>query len=199
MSDRISRKSTSPTKNIWRCLRQRDYPPDKDGWIDYHDLKLVARNLRNLELLDRDMRLGLADKLDPTGHKKSRYKLVRPAGRPQLTDPSDDPLVMAMNKGTLTVIAEHVRQNPLPDPRVRNWLADRFDPASPDGPRFIVKLPPGRPVGKSPLKELAERMLAHRIDSDFRAHGKLEAALHNVAQKTGVSRSTALRKWKKYS
>ena len=53
--------SSLKPKNIWRCLRQRDYPPDKGfgpGSVDYHDLRLIAKHLRNAEMLDRDMRLA---------------------------------------------------------------------------------------------------------------------------------------------
>jgi hypothetical protein len=150
MSDQSSNTSRMKTKDIWRCLRQRDCPPDEGGCIDYHDLRLVARTLRSSELRDRDMRLGLANKLFPSDPKKSRYRLIRPAGRPPLTDHSHDPLVTAMNKADLKVIADHLRQTSSPDPRVLAWLADHFDPPTADGPRFVVKLPPGRPTGKSP-------------------------------------------------
>jgi hypothetical protein len=173
-----------------------DCPPDEGGWIDYHDLKLVARTLRSSEALDREFWRGLADKLDPSNPRKSRYKLIRVAGRPQIK--FRGPLVASLDKGDLKSIAEHLRGTFWPDQRVVDWLVDRLDPPLANSPRLVVKLPVGRPVHKSFAEELQERIIAAQVESEFRAHGKLDAALRSVEIKTGISRTTALRRWKRY-
>jgi hypothetical protein len=186
--------------SIWICVGKADYPVDVGGWTDYHNLESVAKTLRSSEALDREFWCGLADKLDPSDPKKSRYKLIRSAGRPHIMDLFHGPLVAAMDQGDLKTIADHLRESLWPDQRVVDWLVDRLDPSTVNSPHLIVKLPPGRPrAKKSFFEELRERIIAAQIDSELREHGKLEAALQSVMTKTGISRTTARRTWKKHS
>jgi hypothetical protein len=189
-------------KDIWRCLSQWKIPPDREvalNGLDFHNLPVIGQRLRQDEPIPQGLFLKLAEKLNPSDSKKGRYVLRRAIGRPRKSSPSLDPIVSAMNRGELAQIAAHLRDAPAPDPRLLRWMADRLDPAGPSDPHFIIKLPPGRPWGKSPWKEMSDMMVAHRVNADLQVHGKLEAALHSVVEKLGISRSTARRKMKKYS
>jgi hypothetical protein len=174
--------------------------------IDNDDMRLPARYLLETEFVDQRILRALADKLDLSDRKISKFVLKKTAGRPRkgLPPTIDDPLGMAMESGDLKNIADYLRHTPAPDRRILLWLADRLDPVTVDGPHFVVKQPRGKRPRQSQWEtriageQARLKMLGMKVERRFREAGKLEAALHHFSQKNEdwlhpMSRSTARR------
>ncbi|MDB5567365.1 MAG: hypothetical protein JWP84_3931 [Tardiphaga sp.] len=173
----------------------------------YHDdTGLPAQYLRTAESIDRRIIRELADKLDPSDPKLSRYVLRKRAGRPRKHSPvnSDDPIEVLLDNDNPPGIADYLRRTPNPDARIVAWLADRLDPTTADGPRLVVKQPIGKPSAQSRWQSLlvgehhGMKMLGLKVERKRRELGKLEAALHYFTQENKdwphpVSRSKARR------
>jgi len=160
-------------------------------YLDLNAFDGIARCLRAGVELDRHIRCALADKLDPPikSKKTAYYSWKRGRGFPR--SGGLDPLEVAMNRGDLVVIANHLRTAEVVDQRVLMWLADQFAPPSKYRSRFIVVGPRTRP----PSEEQIAKYL-HIGDIVARSHrqgGSLDAALREAELKTSVSRSTAYR------
>jgi len=174
--------------------------------IDNDDMRLPARYLLETEFVDQRILRALADKLDLSDRKISKFVLKKTAGRPRkgLPPTIDDPLGIAMESGDLKNIADYLRHTPAPDRRILLWLADRLDPVTVDGPHFVVKQPRGKRPRQSQWEtriageQARLKMLGMKVERKFREAGKLEAALHHFTQENkdwprSMSRSTARR------
>ena len=173
--------------------------------IDNDDMRLPARYLLETEFVDQRILRALADKLDLSDRKISKFVLKKTAGRPRKgLPPTIDALGMAMESGDLKNIADYLRHTPAPDRRILLWLADRLDPVTVDGPHFVVKQPRGKRPRQSQWEtriageQARLKMLGMKVERRFREAGKLEAALHHFTQENKdwpryMSRSTARR------
>lgn len=170
------------------------------------DTGLPARYLRTAECIDRRIIRALADKLDPSDPKLSRYNLRKTAGRPRKHSPvnSDDPIEVLVNEGDPKGIADYLRRSENPDRRALEWLADRLDRSTADGSHIVIKKPRGKPPAQSRWQSLlvgehhGMKMLGLKVERKRRELRKLEAALHYFTQENKdwphpVSRSKARR------
>ena len=128
-------------------------------WLDLNDFPGTAGCLGSGCGLDRDMASALTGKWDPLDKKAVRYAWKAAHGHPK-TCKSSDPLHIAMMKGDLKVIADHLRESQNLD-RVISWLKDQFAPKSPRDSHFVM-VPPDRRGSRS-KKDTDERLRIGRI------------------------------------
>jgi hypothetical protein len=150
-----------------------------------------------------DLCSALADKLDPLSKNMVRYIWKRHHGRPSRHHGTPtDAIEAAIEAGDLPVIATHLRDTELPDPRVISWLADQFDPPSERHSHFVIKA--ARKARSRSAVLTAEAMrIGAIVDREFQKSKKLEAALQYVMTQSAevpvpVTRSTARRAYKLY-
>jgi hypothetical protein len=174
--------------------------------IDNGDMRLPGRYLLETEVVDQRILRALADKLDPSDRKLSKFVLKKTAGRPRkcLAATIGVSLGIAMENADLKTIANYLRHTPAPHRPILIWLAERLDPETVGGPHFINKKPWGKPARQSQWETRVAgeqpglRVLGLKVARKFRELGKLEAALHHFTQENvdwphPMSRSTARR------
>jgi hypothetical protein len=165
-------------------------------YLDLDAFDGIAECLRAGVKLDRHIRCALADKLDPPikSKKTAYYSWKRGWGIPRSA--RLDPLEVAMNRGDVVVIANHLRTSEVVDQRVLMWLADQFDPPTQYRSRFQVK----RPRTRSPSAKTITKYLhiGAIVAQSLKQGGPLDAALRDAEIQTKVSKTTAWRAHKFY-
>jgi hypothetical protein len=158
----------------------------------------IARLLREGGALAETERIMLADKLAPPTKKAVRYLFKRARGYPASIYPKPtDPLVLAMLGGDLPVIADHLRHSKDLDGRIVAWLADQFDPRSPNDSRFVIKR--ARKVRRPNEAKLAEyKGIGEFVERKVREGMVLKAAIIDVMKEMSVKRAKAYRAYRRY-